>query len=686
MTQALETPVAVEAANALELRDLDVVYRVRGRDRQVLRGVTLTVGRGEAYGLVGESGCGKSTAALAIVQYLPRNGRVRSGEILIDDRDVLSLSRAELLRLRADAVSMVYQNPGTALNPSIRIGKQVAEVFTVRGASRSEAPERARQALELVQIADPGSVMQRYPHQLSGGMQQRVIIAMALAKDPSLLILDEPTTGLDATVEAEVLDLVAGLQAKLHTSVLFISHNLGVIAKMCDRVGVLYAGRLVEEGAVAQVLHDPRHPYTVGLLRCIPRGGVRKDHGRLDTIPGFLPNLTEQAPPGCVFAPRCGLAQEICHTEEPPLYPLGVVGHVSRCHFHEQAQTLPRELAADLALPAIDRQGGPLLQFDDIGKVFHQHGNDIHALAGVSAAIWPGETLGLVGESGSGKTTLARTLLGIVGPTSGAVRLAGEALAPRLGQRSRDEVRAIQIVFQNPDSALNRRHSVRRILRRALKKLAGLGGEAAEQRMLDLMSSVRLAERYVSAMPGQLSGGLKQRLAIARAFAGDPKLVLCDEPTSALDVSVQAAILNLLVELQAQSRVSYLFISHDLGVVRYVSDRIAVLYLGRLMELGPAEVVFAGPHHPYTEALLSAVPTIDGGGRDRIKLAGEIPSAANPPSGCVFHTRCHRKVGEICELEEPPLVEVEAGHLMRCHIPIEELRRLQIGPKEAATA
>jgi peptide/nickel transport system ATP-binding protein len=685
VSQALAQPAAVEAANALELRDLDVVYRVRGRDRQVLRGITLSVGRGEAYGLVGESGCGKSTAALAIVQYLPRNGRVRNGQILIDDRDVLSLSRGQLLRLRADAVSMVYQNPSTALNPSLRIGRQAAEVFTVRGVARGEALERARQALELVQIADPGSVMQRYPHQLSGGMQQRVIIAMALAKDPSLLILDEPTTGLDATVEAEVLDLVAGLQAKLHTSVLFISHNLGVIAKMCDRVGVLYAGRLVEEGAVERVLHDPRHPYTVGLLRCIPRGGVRKDHGRLDTIPGFLPNLSETVVPGCVFAARCGLAQEICHTEEPPLHELGG-GHVSRCHFHEQAQSLPREMAADLALPAVDRAGQALLQFDDLGKVFHQHGHQINALVGVSAAIWPGETLGLVGESGSGKTTLARTLLGIVGPTSGAVRLDGTALAPRLGKRSKEEVRAIQIVFQNPDSALNRRHSVRRILRRALKKLAALTGSAAETRMLDLMSSVRLAERYVSAKPGQLSGGLKQRLAIARAFAGDPKLVLCDEPTSALDVSVQAAILNLLVELQAQSRVSYLFISHDLGVVRYVSDRIAVLYLGRLMELGAAEVVFAGPHHPYTEALLSAVPTIDGGGRERIKLAGEIPSASNPPSGCVFHTRCHRKVGEICELEEPPLVEVEPGHLMRCHIPLEELRRLQLGPKEAASA
>ncbi len=684
MNQTVERAAGVVAANALELRDLDVVYRVRGRDRQVLRGVTLSVRRGEAYGLVGESGCGKSTVALAIVQYLPRNGRVRGGEIRIDDRDVLSLSRNELLALRADAVSMVYQNPGTALNPSLRIGKQVAEVFTVRGTAKAEALERAREALVLVQIADPSSVMERYPHQLSGGMQQRVIIAMALAKDPSLLILDEPTTGLDATVEAEVLDLVAALQAKLHTSVLFISHNLGVIAKMCDRVGVLYAGRLVEEGTVERVLHDPRHPYTVGLMRCIPRGGARKDQGRLDTIPGFPPNLGEELP-GCVFAGRCALAQEICHTEEPPLYEVGE-GHVSRCYFHEQAQELPREEAAHMSLPAVDRTAEPRLRFDDLGKVFRQHGNDIHALEGVSAAIWRGEALGLVGESGSGKTTLARTLLGIVGPTSGAVTLDGNALEGNLTRRSADEIRALQIVFQNPDSALNRRHSVRRILRRSLKKLAGLSGAPAELRLHELMDSVRLAERYVSAKPGQLSGGLKQRLAIARAFAGEPRVVVCDEPTSALDVSVQAAILNLLVELQAQRRVAYLFISHDLGVVRYISDRIAVLYLGRLMELGPAEVVFAGPHHPYTEALLSAVPTIDGGGRERIKLAGEIPSAAAPPSGCVFHTRCHRKVGEICEVEEPPLVEVESGHLMRCHIPLEELRRLQVERSETATA
>ena len=472
-----------------------------------------------------------------------------------------------------------------------------------------------------------------------------------------------------------MLDLVAQLQDELDTAVLFISHNLGVISKMCDRVGVLYAGRLVEEGPVETVLQDPRHPYTVGLLRCIPRGGVRKDHGRLDTIPGFLPPLGIELP-GCVFADRCALADERCHAEEPPYYVVSS-GHQSRCWYHERARDLPREMAADLELPRVDRSQPALVELDELTKVFKQRGHDVHALTGVSAAIWPGETLGLVGESGSGKTTLARTLLGIVPSTSGSATLEGTPLPERYQKRSRKELRALQIVFQNPDSALNRRHSVRRILLRSLRKLAGVTGRAAEERMNDLVARVRLTERTLTQKPVQLSGGLKQRVAIARAFAGDPKLVVCDEPTSALDVSVQAAILNLLVELQAEKRVAYVFISHDLGVVRYISDRIAVLYLGRLQELGAADVVFAGPHHPYTEALLSAVPTIDGGGRDRIKLEGDIPSAASPPSGCVFHTRCPRFLGAICVEQEPPLVEAEDGHLMRCHIPLEELRRLQ---------
>jgi peptide/nickel transport system ATP-binding protein len=677
------TTAPSEATAALELRDLDVAYRVRGRDRQVLRGVSLRVERGESVGLVGESGCGKSTAALAIVRYLPRNGRVRAGSVLVDGRDVYGLGGRELRELRSGSVSMVYQNPGAALNPSIRIGSQVAEVFRVRGAVRGEARERSIAILKKVQIADPESVMGRYPHQLSGGMQQRVVIAMALATDPSLLILDEPTTGLDATVEAEVLDLIRGLRSEFGTSILFISHNLGVIASMCDRIGVLYAGELVEEGPSQQILHDPRHPYSVGLLRCIPRPGARKDQGRLDTIPGFLPQLGAVIP-GCVFADRCALARDICITDKPPLYDLG--GRVSRCHFHEQAQQLPRETSTTLEVPRVlDRTQTPVLRIESLAKTFRQSGQDVHALADVTASLWPGETLGLVGESGSGKTTFARTLLGIVDPTAGTVALDGRELPGTLAKRSPEDVRAVQIVFQNPDSALNRRHTVRKLLGRTLKKLAGVSGKEAEARMLELTQAVRLAERYLSVRPTQLSGGQKQRVAIARAFAGSPRVVVCDEPTSALDVSVQAAILNLLGELQARENVSYVFISHDLGVVRYLSDRIAVLYLGRLMELGPAELVFDVPHHPYTEALLSAVATIDGE-KERIRLVGEIPSAANPPTGCVFHTRCPRYLGAICDDQEPPLVEVAPDHAMRCHIPLEELRRLQTaGPPPPRT-
>ena len=684
-TMATE-PRSVEAtAPALEVRDLCVDYRVRGVWREVLRGISFTVERGGSYGLVGESGCGKSTAALAAIRYLPRNGRVSAGSITVAGEDVLALSGRDLQRYRGDVVSMVYQNPGTALNPSIRVGKQLSEVFTARGSSGSEARERSLGMLRQVQIADPASVMERYPHQLSGGMQQRIVIAMALGVDPALLILDEPTTGLDATVEAEVLDLITKLQAEFHTAVLFISHNLGVIRKMCSRVGVLYAGEMVEEGTAEQVLHDPRHPYTVGLLRCIPRGGVRKDRGRLDTIPGYLPPIGADLP-GCVFADRCALAEDICHTEKPPSFPVGA-DHISRCFFHERAQQLPRAMAANLeGAGDVGRAGEPLIRVEDLTKIFSQHGSSVHALGGVSTVIWPGETLGLVGESGCGKTTFARTLLGIVEPTAGSVALDGQELAPTLAKRTSEDVRALQIVFQNPDSALNRRHTVRRILRRSLKRLAGITGKAADERIRTLTEAVRLPDRAVLQRPAQLSGGQKQRVAIARAFAGEPRLVVCDEPTSALDVSVQAAILNLLVELQAERDTAYLFISHDLGVVRYLSDRIAVLYLGRLMELGTAEVVFGGPHHPYTEALLSAVPTIDGEQRERIRLEGDIPSAANPPTGCVFHTRCPRFLGDICVNEEPPLAEVEPGHHMRCHIPIEELRQLQVDPPVRAPA
>jgi peptide/nickel transport system ATP-binding protein len=671
-------PVATASQHdALAVENLGITYRVRGRDLLMVRDISFRIGRGESYGLVGESGSGKSTIALAVVRYLARNGRVSQGGIAIDGRDVLAMNGSELRKLRQSTVSMVYQEPGRALNPTIRVGPQVAEVFEIAGAPRAEARDRAQQMLEKVRISDPASVMHRYPHQLSGGMLQRAVIAMALASEPSLLILDEPTTALDATVEAEVLDLVSALRSEFHTSLLFISHNLAVIAKMCDRVGVLYAGELMEEGHAREVFDDPRNPYTVGLLRCIPRRDTVKNKETLDTIPGFPPAPGEVVQ-GCVFADRCGLVEQRCRDETPPLSESGR-GRQSRCHFHERAHTLPRVIKPEP--DAAPDQGGErevLVSAADVSKTFHMEGHTIHGLVDVNVEVRAGETLGLVGESGSGKTTLARVLLGLIPPDKGAtLAIQGTPVREDARRRTREQQKTLQIVFQNPDSALNRRHSIRRLLSRALSKLGGYRGEALLTRLKTLLSDVRLAERYLPMRPAQLSGGLKQRVAIARAFAGDPKIVVCDEPTSALDVSVQAAILNLLNDLQRREHVSYLFISHDLGVVRYLSDRIAVLYLGRVMEIGSAEQVFNAPHHPYTEALLSAVPTLGNGKRERIRLEGEIPSAAAPPSGCVFHTRCPRYLGSVCETTEPPLAEAEPDHAIRCHIPLEELRSLQ---------
>jgi peptide/nickel transport system ATP-binding protein len=692
VTSTPSTAPDSEAADALALSHVDISYRVRRQDQRVVRDVSFHVAKGESFGLVGESGCGKSTIALAIVRYLARNGRVSNGSIEIAGRDVLGLNKSDLRELRARTVSMVYQEPGRALNPSILVGRQVAEVYEIAGLDRKQARERAQEMLTKVRISDPKGVMGRYPHQLSGGMLQRVVIAMALASEPSLLILDEPTTALDATVEAEVLDLIRGLRQEFDTSLLFISHNLAVIAKMCDRVGVLYAGEMVEEGPAVEVFKSPRHPYTVGLLRSIPRreeDAARASAGGrapLATIPGSLP-APGSVVSGCIFADRCGLAEERCRSEAPPMYEIGG-GRGSRCHFNDRAQSLPLGVTAEETAAATAARNGDsqvLVRVAQVSKTFHMGGQVVRGLYGVDLDIHAGETVGLVGESGSGKTTLARVIMGLTPPDDGAdVTLDGHDLAPLAPKRTHAQQKALQIVFQNPDSALNRRHSVQRLISRSLSKLGGYTGDKLRDRLLSLIKSVRLSERYLPMRPSQLSGGLKQRVAIARAFAGDPRIVVCDEPTSALDVSVQAAILNLLTDLQYREDVAYLFISHDLGVVRYLADRIVVLYLGRVMEIGPADKVLSGPQHPYTEALLSAVPTLDDLDRLRIRLEGEIPSAADPPSGCPFHTRCPRKIGEICETTEPELREEEAGHGIRCHIPLDELRRLQtVGPESA---
>lgn len=670
------------APDVLEVEHLDIAYRVRGADHVTLRDVSFRIGQQESFGLVGESGCGKSTTALAITRYLPRNGRITSGRIAVRGRDLLSMAPKELHQLRCRFVSVVYQEPWRALNPSMRVGRQVAEVLEILGASKREALEQAEEALRTLQIADPGRVMTAYPHQLSGGMIQRVVIAMAIAVEPALLILDEPTTALDATIGAEILDLVAGLREQFRTSVLLISHNLAVVAKMCDRIGVMYAGEIVEQGSARQVLEDPRHPYTAGLLRCVPRRGFRKDLHRLDAIPGFLPSPGEVLA-GCVYAARCALADDRCRAEVPPAAEIGA-GRTSRCFKHSEVPGLPWATARQPEASAGCRPGAPVIRAEHVSKTYAgPHGEAVRALVDVSLDLFSGETLGIVGESGCGKTTLAQVLVGLTPPDPGsAIELAGRQAGPVAARRTQEELRLLQIIFQNPDSALNRRHSVRRIITRVLTRLAYLDGEARESRLAQIIRSVRLEPRHLPMRPAQLSGGMKQRVAIARAFAGSPAVLVCDEPTSALDVSVQAAILNLLADLQAREGVTYVFISHDLGVVRYLSDRIAVIYLGRIMEYGPAGSVFAGPHHPYTEALLSAVPALDGTGPERIRLTGDIPSPASPPPGCVFHPRCHRRLLDgTCESVEPPMREIAPGKFMRCHLPVEQLG--QLAPADA---
>jgi len=658
---------------ALRVEDLSLAYVVRGIQRPVLRGVSFEVRPGESYGLVGESGCGKSTTAYAAVRYLPRNAVITGGRILIAGDDITKMTDDEVRTFRMRHASMVYQDPGAALNPTTKIGPQVVEAFTVLGQGKQEAEASALKALQRVQIGDPGRVFQRYPHQLSGGMQQRVVIAIALAADPKLLVLDEPTTGLDATVEASVLDLVRTLQAETNAAVLLIAHNLGVIRTLCDRVGVMYAGKIVEEGHAAEVFERPEHPYTLGLLRSLPRHGIRKSQRQLSTIPGNLPQIGTDLPT-CVFVDRCLLATDLCRSVEPPVVEVSA-GRWTRCHHRDRLVELiepPSIVGQDTV------QGELALSLVNVSKTFHQGGHDVPALVKIGLTLFNGETLGLVGESGSGKSTLAKTILGIEGPDAGSsIALDDHPLGARSTNRPTEDKRSIQMVFQNPDSALNRGWTARRILTRSVTKLTGLKGKAVSERVDKLAADLRLTQRHLDLKPRQLSGGLTQRLAIARAFAGDPRIVVADEPTSALDVSVQAAILNLLSELQVESKTSYLLISHDLGVVRYLADRIAVLYLGRIMEVGESEAVFRGPNHPYTEALLSAVPNVDGEERQRILLEGDIPSPANPPSGCVFHTRCHRAIAGLCEVTEPPLVEVEPGHMMSCHIPLDELRRLQ---------
>jgi peptide/nickel transport system ATP-binding protein len=701
---------------ALRIDDLRVTFVSRSRILPVVKGVSLEIAPGSTYGLVGESGCGKTTLALALMSYLPRNGRIDGGSVTIGGEDVFALSKERLRELRGTKLAMVYQDPSSALNPSIRVGEQIAEVFRFHeGLSVADARVRARESLERVAMPDAEATLKRYPFQLSGGQQQRVVIAMALAGNPRLLVLDEPTTGLDATVEAEVLDLIEELRGKVNAAILLISHNLGLVARLCEEVGVMYAGRIVEQGPSKELFTDPRHPYTMGLLRCLPRFGGRKDQISLEPIPGVVPPLGTTMP-GCVYASRCSLAQAACTRREPDLFPwpgaeasaaraaaetappdpaapspndarpVGNARHHTRCYVPEQVPGMIISEGHAQRVRARTQHGGELLRTVGVSKVFGDGARKVVAVDDVTIEVVAGETFGLVGESGSGKTTFANVIAGLFAADGGEVRFVGKVLAGEAAHRDHEVLRTIQMVFQNPDSTLNPSWSVRNILGRSVVKLSETRRKDRRKRVEELAQSVSLGRRYLDNKPAQLSGGQKQRAAIARAFAGSPALVLCDEPASALDVSVQATILNLLADLQAEHGVSYIFISHDLAVVRYLSDRIGVMYLAWLMEIGGAEQVFSPPHHPYTEALVSAIPTLDfEHPQKRIPLHGAIPSLSSPPSGCRFHTRCHRFLGDICVNALPPWREVTDGHRYRCHIPPDELRDMQLGEGHAAS-
>ncbi len=711
--QPANSPDAAPAA--LDVRDLEVTFHRRGRDLPVLKGVTLRIARGEAYGLVGESGCGKTTLAMAALRYLAANGTVDAGRVLVDGQDLSTLSEEAVRKWRGEQIAMVYQDPATALSPAMRIGDQVAEVFRYHeGLGKAESLERARESLRRVALPDPDATLRPYPFELSGGQQQGVVIAMALAVNPHLLVLDEPTTGLDATVEAEILDLIEELRGRINAAILLITHNLGLVRRLCERVGVLYAGRLVEEGPARDIFTDPRHPYTMGLMRCVPRFGMNKTDAALQTIPGTLPALGEPLQ-GCVYSARCPMAKPVCSRREPDLYawpgdagakgateaeampadpaaysphhanPVGEAARHARCYFSADVAEMPR-MTPVLATSLEARGGteGDVLEIGDVSRTFKDGRKRLTAVHDVSLSLKRGETFGLVGESGSGKTTLAKCVTGLIAPDSGSVTFEGMTLRATAGRRSQDALRAIQMVFQNPDSTLNPAWSTRAILTRAVRKL-GAGGGSVRAKVDKLSADVRVEPRFLLQRPTDLSGGQKQRIAIARAFAGDPTLVICDEPASALDVSVQASILNLLVELQTNERVSYVFISHDLAVVRYISDRIGVMYLAELIEVGSAEEVFNPPHHPYTEALLSSIPKLDfDSQQQRIPLRGTMPSLSEPPSGCRFHTRCHRILGDICVNDVPPFQEAAGGHTYQCHIPPDELLALQTATEPAA--
>ncbi|MGQ0663368.1 MAG: ABC transporter ATP-binding protein [Pseudomonadota bacterium] len=676
----MQARVGSSMANGAVLLEVDGVHVHFVTSRGVVRaveGVAYQVRPGEIVALVGESGCGKSVSALAIMRLLAKPaGRIVAGRVRFEGRDLFALSEEEMRKVRGRDIAMIFQEPMTSLNPVLPIGLQIMEPLLVHlGTDPGQARGRAVELLGLVGIPDAERRLDHYPHQFSGGMRQRVMIALALACNPKLIIADEPTTALDVTIQAQILELLRDLSSRLGIAMIIITHNLGIVARYADRVNVMYAARIVEQGTADDIFARPRHPYTLGLMRSVPRLD-RPRASRLQTIEGLPPDLLDPQA-GCRFAPRC--PHRIAKCEEAPSLDEVEPGHRSAC-WRAAEIAAGRLAAAPTAAAAafVPGQGAsaPVLSVKNLSKVFRVSGGRfgrpagvVRAIADVSFDVFPGETLGVVGESGCGKTTLGRTILKLEEPSAGAIRYAGRDLANLSAGELTELRQRIQVIFQDPYSSLNPRMTVGQTISEPLSVYRLVPDDAAAKaKVADLLARVGLfpymAERY----PHQLSGGQRQRVGIARALAMNPSFIVCDEPVSALDVSIQAQIINLLEDLQRQFGLTYLFIAHDLAVVRHIATRVAVMYLGRVMELAERDELYARPLHPYTKALLDAAPVPDPAlerARAARPLGGEPPSPLTPPSGCVFHTRCPLATAE-CKAAVPGLREVRPGHFAAC--------------------
>lgn len=690
----------------LTVKNLAVTYKTRKGEVEAVRDVSFEICQGENLGLVGESGCGKSTVAFSMVNFLGPNGRVTRGDILFKGQQLRGKSEEELRKLRGAEISMVYQEPMSALNPSMQIQDQMSEsLIAHRGYSKNAAIAESLDALRKVYMPDAEGVLKRYAHQLSGGQQQRVLIAMAMLNNPSLLIMDEPTTALDVTVEAAVLDLIAELQGKYKTAALYISHNLGVVARVSHKVAVMYAGEIVELASTDTIFHNPMHPYTMGLMRCLPDVDAPKGTRKLHPIPGRVPSPAN-LPSGCIFAPRCQQASNNCTIDHPALIEFEP-GHLVRCLRRTQdwqavkriwaaaeaSQSVPHNenkeltVSQDLGIDQPEKSLDEVVLQVNAAKVYYpvpfktvaglfglEKRQYVHASDDISFSIRRGRTIGIVGESGCGKSTIAKAIVGLEPIYQGHLEFLHIDITRQVNKRGIDSIRELQMVFQDPNGVLNPSYSVGDQIAFSLRRFHTIEPDQVRTEVERLLKAVKLDESYYNRLPRQLSGGEKQRVGIARAISTNPAMLVCDEPVSALDVSVQAAVLNLLLEIQETRNTTIILISHDLSSIRFFSDDIAVMYLGRIVEIGPSESIYHAPNHPYTTALLAAVPRPDPDAvPSTVRLSGNVPSAVNPPSGCRFNTRCPFKIGTICEQLEPPKREFADGHLIYCHLSEENL-------------